>query len=160
MKGDTGHLVIGHGSFFPPMPEQTHPIVQLLQDDQRYKLDAYQFVRDGLAYAQEVLHLGERKATSEESSGEGPREEQHLTGQQLCEAIRQYAISQYGLMAKTVLNSWGLRTTSDFGEVVYNLIRVGLMKKSKTDRREDFDNCFEFDQAFVNGFRSEDEMTA
>ena len=117
------------------MPEQTHPIVQLLQEDRRYKLDAYQFVRDGLAYAQEVLHLGERKATSEETSGEGPKVEQHLTGQQLCEAIRQYAISQYGLMAKTVLNSWGLR------------------KKSKTDRREDFDNCDEFDQAFVNGFQ-------
>src|SRR6187549_3452261 len=95
-----GHLDIGHS--LPPMPEQTHPIVQLLQDDRRYKLDAYQFVRDGLAYAQEVLHLGERKATSEESSGEGPKVEQHLTGQQLCEAIRQYAISQYGLMAKTV----------------------------------------------------------
>jgi uncharacterized repeat protein (TIGR04138 family) len=127
--------------------------VQLLQDDRRYKLDAYQFVRDGLAYAQEVLHLGERKATSEDPSGETPRVEQHLTGQQLCEAIRQYAISQYGLMAKTVLNSWGLQTTSDFGEVVYNLIRVGLMKKSKTDRREDFDDCFEFDQAFVSGFQ-------
>jgi uncharacterized repeat protein (TIGR04138 family) len=135
------------------MPEQTHPIVQLLQDDRRYKLDAYQFVRDGLAYAQEVLHVGERQATSEDPSGETARVEQHLTGQQRCEAIRQYAISQYGLMAKTVLNSWGLQTTSDFGEVVYNLIRVGLMKKSKTDRREDFDDCFEFDQAFVSGFQ-------
>ena len=136
------------------MSEQAHPIVQLLQDDRRYKLDAYQFVRDGLAFAQEVLHLGERKPTSEESSGEGPQVEQHLTGQQLCEAIRQYAISQYGLLAKTVLNSWGLRTTSDFGEVVYNLIRVGLMKKSKSDRREDFDDCYEFDRAFVDGFKS------
>jgi uncharacterized repeat protein (TIGR04138 family) len=135
------------------MPEQTHPIVQLLAEDRRYKLDAYQFVRDGLAYAQEVLKLGERRATSEETSGEGPKVEQHLTGQQLCEAIRQYAIAQYGLMAKTVLNSWGLRTTGDFGEVVYNLIRVGLMKKSKSDRREDFDNCYDFDQAFVNGFK-------
>ena len=134
------------------MPEQVHPIVQLLQDDQRYKLEAYQFVRDGLQYAQEELKLGEKKPTSHQR-GEGPKVEQHLTGQQLCEAIRQYAVSQYGLMAKTVLNSWGLRTTSDFGEVVYNLIRVGLMKKSKTDRREDFDNCFEFDQAFVNGFQ-------
>ena len=137
------------------MPEQTHPIVQLLQEDQRYRLDAYQFVRDGLAYAQEVLQLGERKATSEEASGEGPRVEQHLTGQQLCEAIRQYAISQYGLLAKTVLNSWGLRTTSDFGEVVYNLIRVGLMKKSKSDRREDFNDCYDFEEAFREGYRFE-----
>jgi uncharacterized repeat protein (TIGR04138 family) len=135
------------------MPEQAHPIVQLLQNDQRYKLEAYQFVRDGLAYAQEVLQLGDRKLTSEDPSGEGPRVEQHLSGQQLCEAIRQYAIAQYGLLAKTVLNSWGLHSTSDFGEVVYNLIRVGLMKKSKSDRREDFNDCYEFDQAFVNGFQ-------
>ena len=136
------------------MPEQVHPIVQLLQDDQRYKLEAYQFVRDGLQYAQEHLKLGEKKPTSHQSD-EGPKVEQHLTGQQLCEAIRQYAVSQYGLMAKTVLNSWGLHTTSDFGEVVYNLIRVGLMKKSKSDRREDFDDCYDFDTAFVNGFRFE-----
>ena len=137
------------------MPEQTHPIVQLLQDDQRYKLEAYQFVRDGLQYAQEVLQLGEKKATS---SGEA-KVEQHLTGQQLCDAIRQYAISQYGLMAKTVLNSWGLCTTSDFGEVVYNLIRVGLMKKSKSDRREDFNDCYSFDDAFRAGIPlREDEV--
>lgn len=138
------------------MTEQTHPIVRLLQEDRRYKLDAYQFVRDGLAYAQEVLHMGEKHATSGETAEEGgPRVEQHLTGQQLCEAIRQYAVQQYGLMAKTVLNSWGLYTTSDFGEVVYNLIRVGLMKKSKSDRREDFNDCYNFDDAFVSRFEFE-----
>jgi len=134
------------------MSETVHPIVQLLQEDQRFKLEAYQFVRDGLQYAQEVLQLGEKRPTSQPSS-EGPKVEQHLTGQQLCEAIRQYAIGQYGLLAKTVLNSWGLHTTGDFGEVVYNLIRVGLMKKSKSDRREDFDDCYDFDTAFVNGYK-------
>jgi uncharacterized repeat protein (TIGR04138 family) len=138
------------------MTEQVHPIVRLLQEDRRFKLDAYQFVRDGLAYAQETLHLGEKRATSEETSEEGgPQVEQHLTGQQLCEAIRLYAVQQYGLMAKTVLNSWGLYTTSDFGEVVYNLIRVGLMKKSKSDRREDFNDCYQFDDAFVSSFEFE-----
>ncbi len=133
------------------MAEQTHPIVQLLQEDRRYKLEAYQFVRDGLQYAQEVLRLGEKKATSE--PGSETKVEQHLTGQQLCEAIREYAIAQYGLMAKTVLNNWGLTSTSDFGEVVYNLIRVGLMKKSKSDRREDFDNCYDFENAFRESLR-------
>jgi uncharacterized repeat protein (TIGR04138 family) len=136
------------------MPEPVHPIVKLLQEDRRYKLDAYQFVRDGLAYAQEVLRLGDKRVVSIEA-GEETKVEKHLTGQQLCEAIRQYAIQQYGLMAKTVLNSWGLNSTSDFGEVVYNLIRVGLMKKSKTDRREDFDNVYDFDDAFVSSFEFE-----
>jgi uncharacterized repeat protein (TIGR04138 family) len=82
-----------------------------------------------------------------------PRLEKHLTGQQLCEAIQQYAVEQYGYMAKVVLNSWGVRSTSDFGDIVYNLIDVGLMKKSESDRREDFNNVYEFDEAFLERFR-------
>ena len=69
------------------------------------------------------------------------------------EAIRQYGIEQYGYMAKVVLNSWGVTSTGDFGDVVYNLITIGLMKKSKSDRREDFDNCFDFDEAFQQQFQ-------
>ena len=57
--------------------------------------------------------------------------ERHLTGQQLCEAIRLYALDQYGYMAKCVLNSWGVHNTGDFGEIVFNLIRVGLMRKNR-----------------------------
>ena len=55
-------------------------------------------------------------------------------------------------MAKVVLNSWGLRTTGDFGEIVYNLIGIGMMKKSKTDRREDFDDVFDFDEELRDPF--------
>ncbi len=136
---------------------QPHPILQLLRDDPRYKIDAYQFVRDGLSYAQEVLELGGAESTEltpdELEDETQPRVEAHLTGQQLCEAIRQYALEQYGLMAKTVLNSWGIHSTSDFGEIVYNLIEIGLMKKSKQDRREDFDNVYEFDTALRQEFQ-------
>jgi uncharacterized repeat protein (TIGR04138 family) len=142
------------------MSEQVHPIVRLLQEDTRYKFEAYQFVRDALHFAQEVLRLGlpstspevEPSSTEETDSAE-KKVEKHLTGQELCEAIRLFTIEQYGFMAKTVLNSWGLYTTSDFGEVVYNLIRVGFMKKSEADRREDFDNCYDFSEAFVQNFR-------
>ena len=56
-------------------------------------------------------------------------------------------------MAKVVLNSWGLHSTSDFGEIVYNLIRVGMMKKSNTDRREDFDNVYDFEESFTRQFQ-------
>ena len=51
-------------------------------------------------------------------------------------------------MAKVVLNNWGVLSTSDFGEIVYNMIRIGLMRKSESDQREDFDNVFDFDEAF------------
>lgn len=129
------------------MNETPHPILQLLASDVRYTLEAYQFVRDGLAYAQEVLELG----NPQESDAELP--EPHLSGQELCHAIRMYAIDQFGYMAKTVLNSWGISSTHDLGEIVYNLIEIGMMKKSDEDRREHFDSVFDFEVAFVEQFQ-------
>ena len=127
-----------------------HPIFQLLKDDPRYTLDAYQFVRDALSYAQEVLGMVEKAPPSQD---EDPPPEAHLTGQQLCEAIRQYALEQYGLMSKVVLNNWGIHSTSDFGDIVYNLIEIGLMKKSDSDRRKDFDGVYDFESAFQQQFK-------
>lgn len=118
--------------------DKIHPIVELLQQDQRYHIEAYQFVRDALGYAQEILKM----------PSDGAEGEHHITGQQLCEAIRQYALEQYGFLANTVLNSWGVHNTGDFGEIVYNLIRIKHMKKSPHDRREDFDGCYDFATAF------------
>lgn len=120
------------------MSEKIHPIVELLQQDQRYHIEAYQFVREALAYAQEIMKM----------PSEGVEGENHISGQQLCEAIRRYALEQYGFMAKTVLNSWGVFKTGDFGEIVYNLIRIQHMKKSDSDRREDFNDVYDFETAF------------
>jgi len=139
------------------MSEAPQPIFQLLREDPRYTLEGYEFVRDALAYAQEMLEMGQPQPAEMPLEGEeeeGRSEvEHHLTGQQLCEAIRQYALEQYGYMAKVVLNNWGLKTTSDFGEIVYNLIRIGLMKKSLHDRREDFDDVYDFEKAFQENYR-------
>ena len=151
---------------------QPHPIVQLLKEDDRYSVEAYSFVRDALSFGQHVLGYGEEQLPSDEELNDDdddaaspflaamdeeeddvPRVERHLTGQQLCEAIRLYAVEQYGYMAKVVLNSWGLHTTGDFGEIVYNLIRIGMMKKSDSDRREDFDDCYDFDEAFQQRYK-------
>ncbi len=123
-------------------------LVRLLKEDTRYKLDAYHFVREALTFAQEELGMG---APPEFDSEQGVYEP-HLTGQQLCEAIRIYALQQFGYMAKVVLNSWGVYSTNDFGEIVYNLIRIGQMKKSKHDRREDFDDVYDFDEALQERF--------
>ena len=118
--------------------------IQLLRDDQRYKAEAYQFVGEALNYAQE---------TREEQPSDAEQSESHLTGQQLCDVIRLYALEQYGLLAQSVLNSWGVFETSDFGEIVYNLIRIGRMKKSEEDRREDFDDVYSVDTALNQTFR-------
>ncbi len=129
------------------MNEQVIAMVELLQQDQRYHLDAYQFVREGLAYAQNVMKLPAQSGESEEG-----KSDRHLSGQQLCQAIREYALEQFGYLAKTVLNSWGVHTTDDFGEIVYNLIRIKEMRKSKHDRREDFNDQFDFETAFAPRF--------
>ncbi|MDG2220396.1 MAG: hypothetical protein P8L85_03395 [Rubripirellula sp.] len=122
----------------------------LLAEDKRFKLEAYQFIREALQYAHE-------NSPTEESYG--PTDSRHVTGQQLSESCRLYAIDQYGYLAKMVLGSWGIRSTSDFGDLVYNLIRIEQMRKSDTDRREDFNEVYSFDDAFEPEFElvAEDE---
>jgi uncharacterized repeat protein (TIGR04138 family) len=140
------------------------PLVKLLCEDRRYKLEAYQFVRAGLGYAQEVLGMGGGPAVprppaddevddDDDDDAKPRRPLRHVTGRELCLAFRQLAHEQYGYMAKLVLADWGIRSTGDFGEIVYNLIKIGEMTKSDDDRREDFDDVYEFDQALVREFR-------
>ena len=88
-------------------------------------------------------NLGDRSA--EETA-------RHVSGQELCEAMRIYAHKQYGLLAKNVLNHWRIHSTRDFGEIVFNLIEIGEMRKTPHDCRGDFDNVFDFEQGFESGF--------
>lgn len=152
------------------MLDPSHPIAELLREDRRYKLEAYVFVFEALNYAHNTLGLGqpdEQREKKEKSTAgkeakakrqpkreaEEEVNERHLTGQELCEAIRLYALEQYGLLAKCVLNSWGVYTTGDFGEIVFNLIRIEQMRKTDADRREDFDNVFDFERDLVGRFK-------
>lgn len=141
------------------MYDLSRELHELLEEDNRYKVAAYEFVFDALAYAQNELQMGteslsEPAAAPEEAEAEESEEPQrHVTGQELCEAIRQYALYEYGYLAKTVLNSWGVYRTGDFGEIVFNLIRFGRMRKTKEDRREDFEDVYDFETAFKEGFK-------
>jgi uncharacterized repeat protein (TIGR04138 family) len=142
------------------MLDPSHPLAKLLKQDPRYKIDAYIFVQEALSYAHDTLGMGTERQPEEveeplhrahRSTERAP--ERHLTGQELCEAIRQFALEEYGYLAKSVLNSWGVHTTGDFGNIVFNLIELKQMKKAKQDRREDFDDVFDFDAAFRRDFR-------
>jgi uncharacterized repeat protein (TIGR04138 family) len=142
------------------MLEPTHPIAELLREDRRYAFEAYVFVFEALAYAQNVLSMGTETKSAPLDVDDRPDEdedeeeaEQHVSGQELCEAIRQFALEQYGYMAKTVLNSWGVHNTGDFGEIVFNLIGIGQMRKTPQDCREDFANVYDFDVALKEGFK-------
>jgi uncharacterized repeat protein (TIGR04138 family) len=150
-----------------PLVDPSHPLAQLLQRDRRYPLDAYLFILEALSFAQESLGMGQEPPAEElESAGvaeEEPvgrgkpkpprprrrRSERHLTGQQLCEAARHYALQQYGYLARTVLASWGVTRTDDFGELVFNMIEIGQMRKTRKDKREDFHDVYDFREAFA-----------
>lgn len=144
--------------------------IELLKRDRRYKAEAYAFVFETLEYAQKVLNLGKDEVNEpfpdevlaeneelramqemEEESDSGPKH--HISGQDLCCAARDYAIEQYGFLAKMVLDSIGVRKTDDIGEIVYNLIGIGQMRKTPRDRREDFDDVFDFETAFKEEYR-------
>ena len=142
------------------MLDPSHPIAKLLKDDRRYKFDAYVLVFEGLNYAHKTLGLGSVRGGDTDDDDtpiadepESTESERHLTGQQLCEAIRLYALEQYGYMAQTVLNSWGVTCTGDFGEIVFNLIEIGQMRKTQDDRKEHFNNVFDFDKGFSKDFK-------
>ncbi|MBN2296122.1 MAG: hypothetical protein JXM70_27070 [Pirellulales bacterium] len=142
------------------MLDPSHPIIELLKEDDRYAFDAYVFVFEALNYAQNVLQMGSEFPAGnsdhefdEEPDDEEEQVERHVTGQQLCEAIREYALHQYGYMAKDVLGSWGIKKTEDFGEIVFNLIRIEQMRKTPQDRKEDFQNVYDFETAFRKGFK-------
>jgi uncharacterized repeat protein (TIGR04138 family) len=137
------------------MLDPSQSITELLKKDKRYRFDAYVFVFEALSYAQNVLELGTESVSepSQEESEESDEPQRHVTGQELCHAIREYALQQYGYMAKTVLNSWGVCNTGDFGEIVFNLIGIGHMRKTPTDRREDFDDVYDFDTALEQEYR-------
>jgi uncharacterized repeat protein (TIGR04138 family) len=131
------------------MLDPEHPLAELLRRDRRYHRNAYFFVFEALRYAQEQMGLGQPTVNDDPEL----EEQRHVTGQQLCEAIRRYAVEQYGMLAKNVLNDWGVHTTGDFGEIVFNLIDIGQMKKTDSDRREDFENVIDFDDGLRDVFQ-------
>jgi len=119
-------------------------IRMIRKDDPRYKRGAYYFLRQALDYSLKELHKdGKLDRTN------------HLTGQQLLEGIRLYAIDQYGPMARTVFENWGVRECRDFGNIVFNLVDCKVLGKTDQDRPEDFDGGYSFSAAFDKPFRPE-----
>ena len=141
---------------------QDKRFAKLLQQDKRFKAEAYSFVFEVLDYAQNRLHLGEccqsepvdvapeydSDEQEVEPSDDAGVESRHITGQMLAEAARQYALDMYGFMAKAVLEGFGIKCTGDIGEIVYNMIKIGRMRKTSHDTRADFDNVYDFATAF------------
>lgn len=108
--------------------------------DPRYKREAYDFLREALDF------------TQKEAAREKDEKERHVTGQQLLEGVRGYALKEYGPMALTVLAEWGITRGEDIGELVFNLIDQRILKKTASDSREDFKGGYDFETAFREPF--------
>jgi uncharacterized repeat protein (TIGR04138 family) len=118
-------------------------VALIVKEDARYDRKAYDFVRHGLDHT-----------VKEIKKKDGPKtgKSRHVSGPELLDGLRVYALEQYGPLTKTVLNSWGVKRCQDFGEIVFNLIEYNAFSKTDNDRREDFAGLYDFDDVFVKPF--------
>ncbi len=112
----------------------------ILAKDPRYQREAYHFVKDALDHTQKQVVRQKRE------------EMRHVSGQELLDGIRDYALSQFGPMTQMVFEEWGIKRCEDFGEIVFNMVEIGLLGKTEKDSREDFANGYTFDEAFRKPF--------
>ena len=110
-------------------------VEKIVEKDPRYKVAAYAFVMLALNYTLSKL--------------DKPR---HVSGRELLGGIKEFGLSQYGPMTKTVFDYWGVRTTRDFGEIVFNLVENRLLGKTEEDKLQDFDNAYDFEEEFVKKY--------
>lgn len=116
----------------------------LLKSLAPYPSEAFHFVSEGLAHTVQSIH-GQR----DEAKDMAPTDEsRHINGRQLCLGLRNYALQRYGLLARTVLHRWNIKGTEDFGRIVFAMVDAGLMRKTEEDTPEDFQQVFDFHEAF------------
>ena len=111
-------------------------LAEIRRRDGKYNERAYVFVLAALEFAQTRLPA-----------------RRHLSGVELAWACRDFALEQFGLLARTVLDFWGIRATDDLGRIVFLLIEVGLLAQQQTDKIEDFDRVYDFAEVFRAGYR-------
>jgi uncharacterized repeat protein (TIGR04138 family) len=115
-------------------------VEQILARDSRYTRDAYLFVREALDYTQRLV--------GKETRGQI----RHVSGRELLDGIRQFALNQFGPMAVTVFEEWGVHNCRDFGEIVFNMVETSLLAKTEKDTRDDFQNGYDFTETFRKPF--------
>ena len=112
----------------------------IVASDPRYQRDAYVFLRDALDFT-----------TKQQKKLKGVSV-RHVTGPELLDGVRQYALREFGPMVMTVFDNWGIHSCEDIGNMVFNLIGSGIFGKTEEDSIEDFKNVYDFEEAFVKPF--------
>jgi uncharacterized repeat protein (TIGR04138 family) len=119
------------------------PLDQFARQQFLYPPQAFGFVHDGLGYTVERFH----------GKMIDPKACRHVSGQQLCEGLREFALAHWGLLAPVVLERWNIRRTDDFGKIVFAMIAGGMLAKTEDDTPDDFHNVYNFAEAFGAGYR-------
>lgn len=122
-----------------------------------YSPACFGFIRDGLAHTVEMVHGNPADQTMLELGL--AEESRHVSGHELCIGLRDYAIERYGMLAKSVLNKWGIHYTRDFGNIIFAMVDAGLMRTTEEDTIEDFVSIYEFDDVFTDPARSTRPVT-
>jgi uncharacterized repeat protein (TIGR04138 family) len=112
----------------------------IVASDPRYQRDAYAFLRDALDFT-----------TKQQKKVKGVSV-RHVTGPELLDGVRQYALKEFGPLVMTVFDNWGIHSCEDIGNMVFNLIGAGVFGKTEEDSIEDFKNVYDFKEAFVKPF--------
>lgn len=118
-------------------------VARIVTADGRYAPDAYRFVKESLDYTIKTQRRRRSRHT----------EPQHVSGNELLEGIRRHALEEFGPMARTIFEHWGVHRCEDFGEIVFNLVDTGVFGKTDSDSRADFQGGYSFEDAFDKPFR-------
>ncbi|MEW6752440.1 MAG: Minf_1886 family protein [Candidatus Latescibacterota bacterium] len=117
--------------------ELVEKVEHLAERDGRYRKEAYLFIYDALQFTVEKLgksHLSD--------------EQRHISGRDLLGGISEFGLNQFGPLTRSVFAHWGVHTTRDFGQIVFNLVGANLMRKTDRDCIEDFTDVYDFEREF------------
>ena len=118
----------------------------IIATDRRYQREAYIFLRDALDFT-----------TKQQKKAKGTTV-RHVSGPELLQGVRHYALKEFGPMVMTVFENWGIHSTEDVGHMVFNLIGAGIFGKTDEDSIDDFKNVYDFREAFVKPFVPEKKV--
>mgnify|MGYP001205502470 FL=1 len=122
---------------FPEVVKEIH------QKDGRYAKGAYFFIREALDHTLKSLDKNSRKNKG------------HVSGDELLEGIRDFALDRFGPMTLPLMNHWNIQQCRDFGNIVFNLVEFGILGRTDNDSLEDFDGGYNFQEAFESPFLPE-----
>ena len=121
------------------MNEEFSSILESIQrKDPRYKEDAYLFVMEALTFTQKKL-----------------KTPKHVTGEEMLDGMRELLLEKFGPMTLAVLEYWGITSTEDFGNIVFNLVEGKVLSKTEEDDLSKFKNVYDFNEAFTHGYRKQ-----